>query len=156
VWAHYSSSRAQLHLPKKFETPHLGCYSVIVTEAAAIEMMIEHLKGLFPKTCPNCQRVYATLREFYSDTTPVGNPISYDLEAGDTKPQQPRGAVAVSNCSCGTPMALRSDGMPLFRLWSLLLWAKTETKRRNVTETQLLADLRVKVRKKVVAETEPT
>jgi hypothetical protein len=125
-----------------------------VTEAAAIEMMIEHLKGLFPKTCPNCRKAYATLREFYLNTTPVGNPISYDLEAGETKPQQPRGAVAVSNCACGSPIALRSDGMALFRLWSLLLWAKAETKRRNVTETQLLADLRIKVRKKVVAEAE--
>jgi hypothetical protein len=127
-----------------------------VSEADAIEMMIEHLKGLFPKACPNCKRVYASLRDFYQNTTPVGNPISYDLEAGDTKPQNPRGAVAISDCSCGTPMALRSDGMPLFRLWSLLLWAKTETKRRQVTDAQLLADLRVKVRKKVVTETKTT
>ena len=124
-----------------------------MTEAAAIEMMIEHLKGLFPKTCPNCQKSFATLREFYLNTTPVGNPISYDLEAGDPRPQNPRGAVAISNCSCGTPIALRSDGMALFRLWSLLLWAKAETRRRKITEAQLLADLRIKVRKKVVSET---
>ena len=127
-----------------------------MTEDAAIEMMIEHLSGLFPKACPHCKRVYASLRDFYLNTTPVGNPISYDLEAGDTKPQQPRGAVAISNCRCGTPIALRSDGMPLFRLWSLLLWAKTEAHRRHVTETELLAHLRVKVRKKVVAKSEPT
>jgi hypothetical protein len=139
--------------PKKFEPPHAGCYSYTVTETAAIEIMIEHLKGLFPKTCPNCRRNFATLRDFYLNTTPVGNPISYDLEAGDPRPQHPRGAVAISNCDCGTPIALKSDGMPLFRLWSLLLWAKAETKRRKITETQLLTELRVKVRKKVVAET---
>jgi hypothetical protein len=126
-----------------------------VNEAAAIEIMVEHLQGLFPKTCPNCQKVYPTLREFYLNTAPVGNPISYDLEAGDTRPQQPRGAVAISNCGCGSPIALRSDGMPLFRLWSLLLWAKAETMRRHITEKDLLADLRIKVRKKVIAEPGP-
>lgn len=114
--------------------------------------MIDHLKSLFPKACPNCGKVYASLGDFYLNTTPVGNPISYDLEAGDVRPQHPRGAVAVSNCSCGTPIALRSDGMALFRLWSLLLWAKAETHRRKITDAQLLADLRVKVRKKVIAE----
>jgi len=69
-----------------------------VTETTAIEMVIDHLKGRFPKDCPRCQRRFLTLPDFYLQTTPTGNPSAYDLEAGDLTPHRPLGAVAISTC----------------------------------------------------------
>jgi hypothetical protein len=124
-------------------------------ESAAITMIVEHLEGLFPKRCPRCQRTFPTLREFYQATTPVGKPVSYDLESGDLKPARPLGAVAVSECPCGAAIALTSEGMPLFRYWSLLLWANSEAIRRGQSTTKFLLSLRKLVREKVVAPAEP-
>jgi hypothetical protein len=41
--------------------------------------------------------------------------------------------------------ALTSDGMPLLRLWSLLGWAKVETKKRGMTPKELLNYLREEI-----------
>lgn len=125
-----------------------------MTETTAIEMIIDHLKGRFPKDCPRCQRRFVTLRDFYLHTTPAGNPVSHDLEAGDLTPQSPLGAVAVSSCQCGKPIALTSAGMPIFHYWSLLLWANTEKRRQSITVAELLNALRHKVRAKVLSESD--
>jgi hypothetical protein len=125
-----------------------------VTETTAIEMIIDHLKVRFPRDCPKCRRRYETLRDFYLHTTPTGNPVSFDLDAGELTPQRPLGAVAISACLCGEPTALTSDGMPIFRYWSLLLWAKTETVRRGITVAELLNHLRQEVRKLVISESD--
>jgi hypothetical protein len=127
---------------------------VTMTEARAIETMIAHLQGLFPKTCPNCGRRFVTLRDFILNTTPIGKPIAHDLEMGELNPLHPIGAVAVSNCPCGTSLALTSEGMPLFRFWGLLLWAKRETQRRGQTPQELLQYVRGEIRKQVLAESE--
>lgn len=126
-----------------------------MTEAKAIAMMIGHLEGQFPKSCPKCNRRFENLRDFYTHTEPSGDPISYDLELGDVTPAHPVGAVAMSNCPCGTTLALTSDGMPLLRLWSLLRWAKNESEARGITIRELLKHLRREVRQKVRSEPEP-
>jgi hypothetical protein len=123
-----------------------------MSENEAIDLIIDHLNGLFPKTCPNCQHRYESLRDFYLETTAMGNAVSYDLEKNDLQPEKPLGAVAVSNCRCGAALSLSSDGMPLFRYWSLLLWAKGETRRRSISVAELLVDLRTRVRKRAVVE----
>ena len=125
-----------------------------MSESTVIEMIIDHLKWRFPKDCPRCQRRFVTLRDFYLHTTAVGNPVSHDLEAGDLTPQSPLGAVAVSSCQCGEPIALTSAGMPIFRYWSLLLWASTETRRRSIPVAELLNGLRDKVRAKVLSDSD--
>lgn len=125
---------------------------IVVTDAEARLMMIEHLRGLFPKTCPKCRRIFPTLRDYFLNTTPVGEAVSIDLEANDLRPLRPLGSGAVSKCKCGASMVISSDGMPLFRLWSLLLWAKYETMRRNVTPKQLMQSLRAEIRKQVINE----
>jgi hypothetical protein len=125
-----------------------------VIETTAVEMIIDHFKVQFPKDCPKCRRRFDTLRDFYLHTTPTGIPISYDLEAGDLTPQRPLGAVAISNCQCGEPIALTSEGMPAFRYWELLLWAKTETRRRGISVAELLLSVRHKVRQKVLSESD--
>ena len=124
-----------------------------MNEIEAVNMIIDHLRGLFPKSCPACGRRFASLQEFYQITEPVGSPVSYDLNADDLQPKNPQGAVAISNCPCGAPIVLSSKGMPLFRYWALLLWAKVEMQRRGVSAPELLFHLRVIVRKQVLAET---
>jgi hypothetical protein len=123
-----------------------------MTEAEAISIMISHMEGLFPKTCPNCQRQFVTLRDFMLNTMPIGNPIAHDLELGDLRPLHPVGAVTVSNCRCGSSLALTSDGMSVFRYWELLIWAHRETKRRGLTPKELLQYVRWEIRKKVLSE----
>jgi len=123
-----------------------------MTEAHAITLMRTHLESLFPKTCPNCQHHFASLRDFFANARPVGTPISYDLEDGDVKPVRPVGAVALSNCLCGSTLALTSEGMPLLKLWSVLLWARGETRRRGLTNQELMQHLRVQMRLQVLAE----
>ena len=125
-----------------------------MTEAKAIALIIAHMEGLFPKTCPNCLRRFATPRDFMLNTAPIGNPIAHDLELGALNPLQPIGAVAISNCRCGSSLALTSDGMSLFRYWELLLWAKRETLRRGLTPQELLQYVRWEIRKKVLSESD--
>ena len=125
-----------------------------MTEVEAIREIRDYLEGLFPKSCPNCQRHFANLREFVQFTTHQGVPISYDVQAGDWQPLKPLGTVAMSNCACGSTLVLSSHTMPLPRLWRLLNWARTETRRGNVTPQELLVRLRGKICEQVLAETE--
>ena len=113
-----------------------------LTEAEVIRIMREHLEGLFPKVCTNCKRRFANLREYLLVTKHLGSSISYDAEAGDWTPVRPVGTLTFANCPCGTTLALSSNGMPLLRLWSLLNWARIETKRRGLTPRELLDYLR--------------
>lgn len=126
-----------------------------MTEAEVIRAMRDHLEGLFPKTCPNCQRTYANLREYLQLTTHQGLPIPYDAQAGNWQPLKPLGTVTLANCPCGSTLMLSSHGMPLPRLWRLLNWASVETKRRNMTPQALLTYLRDKICQQVLAEGSP-
>lgn len=127
-----------------------------MTEAKAIAIMTRHLEGLFPKGCPNCHRRYATLKEFFEHAVPVGTPVSYDLELGEPDPVQPVGTVSLSNCPCGSTIALTSEGMSLFRMWSLLYWIKHESERRNLNLGEFLQYLRWEVRKQVLGRRDPS
>lgn len=122
-----------------------------MTEAEVIRLMREHLETQFPKLCPNCQRSYASLRQYIQITAHLGPAMPYDAEMGDWNPAQPIGTLTYSNCPCGSTMALTSDGMPLLRLWSLLNWAKTETKKRGMTPQELLNYLRDEICRRVLA-----
>jgi hypothetical protein len=123
-----------------------------VTEADVLNVIREHLEDLFPKLCPNCERRFATLRDFLSTTTALGQAIPFDAERGDWNPVKPLGTIAYFVCPCSTTMALSSEGMPLERLWSLMDWARTETQRRAVSPRQLLNYLRDMLCKQVLAE----
>jgi hypothetical protein len=125
-----------------------------VTEADVLTAIREHLEDLFPKVCPNCERRFATLRNYLMETTPLGQAIPYDAERGDWRPLKALGTIAYYVCPCGTTMALSSDGMPLERLWSLMDWARTECERRAVSPRQLLNQLRDVLCKQVLAEPE--
>jgi hypothetical protein len=50
-------------------------------------------------------------------------------------------------------MAITSDGMGIITLLRLMNWARRETKRRGVGMSDLLADLRTKIDKIALQET---
>lgn len=116
-----------------------------MTEAEVIRIMRGHLERQFPKTCPNCQRRFDSLRDFILETTRNGSAIPYDAELGDWAPSNPVGTATFVNCQCGSTLALTSEGMPLLKLWSLLAWARKETRRRGITARELLNHLRDQV-----------
>lgn len=123
-----------------------------MTEAEVIQLMREHLEGLFPKTCSNCQRRFGSLREYLLNTEHVGAAVPYDALLGDWNPVKPVGTVTYSNCRCGTTLSLSSKGMPLSRLWALLNWAKGETRRRGISPQELLNYLREEICRQVLSE----
>ena len=122
-----------------------------MTEAEVIRIMRGHLEGQFPKTCQNCERRFATLREYLQATKHLGPAMPYDADMGDWTPENPLGTVTYANCRCGNTLALSSAGMPLARLWSLLRWARIETQRRGQTPGELLNYLRDEICKQVLA-----
>ncbi len=122
-----------------------------MTEAEVIRIMREHLEGQFPKTCPNCHRRFATLREYLLTTRHLGPAMPYDADMGHWSPLHPVGTVTFANCPCGNTLALSSTGMPLARLWLLLRWARRETQRRGQTPQELLNYLRDEICRQVLA-----
>jgi hypothetical protein len=126
-----------------------------LTEVEVIQFIREHLDGLFPKICPNCKRRFATCREYLLSTKILGRPVSYDVDLGDWRPDEPLGTMALASCPCGDTLALSSEGMPLLRLWSLMGWAKAETQERHMTPEELLNYLCARICKQILGEPSP-
>jgi hypothetical protein len=123
-----------------------------MTDAEVIQILRKHVERQFPKECPSCHRQFASLREYIIATKPVGDVISYDAESGDWKPVEPLGTTAMANCPCGSTLTITSDGIPLLQLWRLLSWSRVETKRRGLSQKQLLEYVRGEIRRQVLAE----
>lgn len=123
-----------------------------MTESEVVTLMRAHLESQFPKVCPNCKHHYETLREYLSTTTHAGSAMPYDADLGDWNPMRPLGTVAYANCPCGSTLALSSHGMPLRQLWSLLTWARAETRKRGMTPKELLNYLRDEICNEVLAQ----
>jgi hypothetical protein len=123
-----------------------------MTEAEVVKTMREHLEDQFPKVCSNCDRRYTSLNDYLMRTTHLGSTMPYDAEVGNWTPLKPIGSLTYSNCSCGSTLALSSEGMPLLRLWSLLNWARIETQKRGQTPHELLNYLREEICKQVLAD----
>jgi hypothetical protein len=123
-----------------------------MTEAEVVKILRDHFEGLFPKVCPNCCRCFATLREYIVITTRLGPSMSYDAELGNWNTVQPIGSVALSNCPCGSTIALTTDGIAGPQRLLLLHWLKTETRRRGLSPQELLDHLRDEIRRQVMAE----
>jgi hypothetical protein len=123
-----------------------------MTETEVIRTLREHFESLFPKVCPNCNRRFATLREYIAITKRIGLPRSYDAELGDWNTVQPIGSVAQANCPCGSTLALSTEGLPLPQRLVLLNWVRLETQRQGIGPSALLEHLRDEVREQVLAE----
>ncbi len=123
-----------------------------MTDATLVRLVREHFEGLFPKVCARCGRRYESLRDYIRQTERIGPAIAYDVEEGDWAPVNPLGALVASNCSCGTTLALSTQGMPLPDLHAGLNWLKKESRIRRQTPEHLLAWLRDEVRHQVLAD----
>ena len=114
-------------------------------ERDVIKIIRDFVSNQFPKECKCCGKRYNSLAEYLRKTTPVGQPVSYDAEDNDWKPDKLVGTISISNCSCGSSMGLSSDGMNVFTLFRLMLWAKKEAWIRGITISDVLEDLRNKI-----------
>ena len=126
-----------------------------MTESQVIDILIAHMKGQFPRDCPKCGHHFATLRDYCLYTVPLESAMVFDLEIGGGTPQQPLGAMALSNCRCGTTLSLTSKGMAPWQYWRLINWAIRQMTGHGLTRQQLLQDLRDAAHQKVVGEPEP-
>ncbi len=119
-----------------------------MTEDEVITILHEYFEGLFPRSCPNCRRRFATLREYIRVTTPVGPTVSFEAELGDWKSVKPVGSLALVHCPCGSTMGLSTKNLALSRRLELLEWIRVETRRLGVSPTELLEQIRDKVRRR--------
>ncbi len=123
-----------------------------MTETDVIRIMRKHLERLFPKVCPNCDRCFATLRDYILVTKRIGPMMSYDAELGRWDTSQLMGTLALANCPCGTTVSLSTKGMELSTRKLLLDWIRCETQQRRLSSQELLEYLRDETRKQVLAE----
>jgi hypothetical protein len=121
-------------------------------EAEIVRSVREYFESLFPKACSNCNRCFATLREYILITKPIGPTMSFDAELGDWNTAQPIGSMAQANCPCGSTLTLSTEGMPPPQRLVLLNWVRIETQRRGLSPSELLGYLRNAVRKQVLTE----
>jgi hypothetical protein len=96
--------------------------------------------------------VFATLSEYVHETTPVGQPVSYDAVAQDWAPTDPIGTYTLVLCPCGTSLAIDSGGMKLLTLWRLMRFARKETQRTGETVSALLQRIRGEIHRRVREE----
>ena len=122
----------------------------MLTDEEALDLVQRQVESQFPKTCAACGRSFASLQEYLRATVHLSTPLSIDAEAGDWEPGQPLGTMAMSNCACGSTLAIGTKGMSLSTMWSLLNWARATSSRRGISIGQLLVDLRDKIDARVL------
>ena len=119
-------------------------------EHDVVAVVRAHIERKFPKTCSKCGRTFASLKEYLQCTTHIGNPVSYDADLKNWRPFKPVGTLSFANCSCGTTLAISSDGLGVIVMWRLLRWARTESARRNISVGELLDGVRQKIDRQVL------
>ena len=123
-----------------------------MTEHEVVHILRQYFESLFPRACPNCNRSFATLREYIRVTKRLGPAISYDGDLDNWQTKRPIGSVAMANCPCGTTLSLTTVDMPLALRLELLHWVNVETQRRKMTPSDLLEYLRDKIREHLLGE----
>jgi len=118
-----------------------------------VDVTIELLSKQFPKEC-SCGETYVSLKDYILNTTPCGQPISYDAEEEDWTTNNPLGTLALSNCKCRTTLALSSKDVDLGIMHRLLDWVKTETKEKEISSRDLLDILRTAINQKVLEKSD--
>jgi len=119
-------------------------------ENKAIEIIQKNIESQFPKTCPNCGMVFDSLAEYHRNTTFLGDPISYDADIDDWKPEKPIGTVALANCRCGTTLGVSSLDLDLWTYWRILIWSRIETWRQGISMSELMAHIRDEIDRRVL------
>ena len=126
-----------------------------MTEQAALALIREHVEKQFPRTCSTCARQFPTMKDYLRASSPLGAPVSYDAEEGDWNPAHPIGTYALATCACGTTLSLSSNGLPVWTLARLMMWARGHARRKGITFGELLAELRDRLRSEMLAEDGP-
>lgn len=116
-----------------------------MTEDEVVRIVRTHLERQFPKTCSTCGTVFTSLADYLRRTEHVGDPVSYDGEAGRLRPSEPMGTVSFANCACGTTLTMSSRGLGLWTEWRLLWWGRREIAHRRTTWGALLAHVRARI-----------
>ena len=119
-----------------------------------VDITIELLSKQFPKECSCCGKQFTSLKEYILNTTPCGQPVSYDAEEKDWDTNNPVGTISLSNCKCGTTLALSSKDVDLGTMHRLLDWVKTETKEKEISSMDLLDLLRITINQKVLEKSD--
>ena len=122
-----------------------------MSEAEVITIVREYLAGLFPKSCPTCQRCFVTLEEYLLATNSLGPVMAYDADMGNWKPLKPIGTMFYANCPCGNTVVLSTGDMQLSQYHALLTWAWNATRTRNVTPQELFGSVREEIYRAVVS-----
>lgn len=125
-----------------------------MTEAELLRVMRLHTEKLFPKTCHSCGNLFASPRDFFENTSPIGSVISYDANDNDWKPADPLGTFGFFNCTCGNTLTLGTDGMQLQELWSAMEWARSHCETHQTQLENLLNHLREKLYLSICEATE--
>ena len=135
-------------------TSHDGAYQnpPAKTQAEVIQILRDFYEGLFPKTCANCGRVFATLQEYVLSSQRLWPSLNYDMELGNYNTPHPIGGLAMANCPCGSTLALSTKTMPLPRAHMIMAWIKAEMERRGMKHAELSDYLRDEVRKQILVE----
>jgi len=126
-----------------------------MTDEEMVRVNYEHYASLFPKSCTGCGRRFASLRDYILATKPVGATISYDAELGDWQTTKPLGAASLANCTCGSTLALTTEGIPLPVIQDMLEWIRVRSGQRGVSTEELLGWVRAEVRKMALTEQDP-
>jgi hypothetical protein len=121
----------------------------ILNEGQAISLIIRHLETQFPKVCGTCERRFSTLRDFIGHTAPVGDLVCYTLDGTTDGADDPMGAVALSNCGCGSTLALTTTGMSPADFQTLFHWVRSESKFRGVPVEDYLQYVRQQTRRRI-------
>ena len=121
-----------------------------MSEDEVVQIVRQHIESKFPLTCSKCGHTFSSLKDYLTQTTHVGHPVSYDAEIEDWRPRNPLGTISFANCRCGTTLSISSQGMGLLTIWRLMRWARTESHSRGVSMGELLNDLRKKIDRQVL------
>lgn len=126
----------------------------MLTDEKVLEIVKGHVERQFPKSCSCCGRSFSSLAEYLLETTHKGDPVALDAEMDDWEPKDDAGTLSLSNCSCGTTLAIGSQGLGLWTTWRLLYWGRVRSREQGITISRLMADLREKIDARVLQESQ--
>ncbi|MCB1746024.1 MAG: hypothetical protein H6977_14160 [Gammaproteobacteria bacterium] len=117
-----------------------------LNEDAVVVILQRYFESPFPRDCPTCGRHYANLRQYVRETAPVGYSVSYDANRGDWDTANPIGSAAFANCACGNTLALTTKEMEMSQRLALLAWLKRTSEGSGRTPSEVLDQLRARIR----------
>jgi len=115
-------------------------------EAEVIDVLLEYYESLFPKRCHNCGHHFESLGDYVRHTTQLGSSQSFDADNDDRDTRSPIGSSAMSNCPCGSTLALTTDDLDMDTRLQILDWVHRVVEAQGVTPTEVLDDIRLKIR----------